>query len=46
MQANFGIGIAKGVWLLNEDEMYPLNWIRGMAMHDIIMMLLLMDIIF
>lgn len=43
MQPNLGSGFVKGDWLVNEDEMYALGWIRGMAMYNIIEMLLLID---
>ena len=43
MQADLGNGIVKGVWLVNEDEVHPLDWIRVMAMRNILVMLWLID---
>lgn len=43
MQADLGNGIVKGNWLVNDDEMHALDWMRGMAKHNIIMMLLLIE---
>ena len=43
MQSDLGSRIVKRDSLVNEDKIYYLDWIKGIAMHEIIVLLLLID---